>query len=119
MNTSEMTWHDDGHALILQLNKTELKILLTVCPHKEKDNSPCRHPDANCMVEWFITRFGFECNVGVSDPLPELSIAWSFVGDMHREIEAGQVWIIPKNDEAFSAWLISQKSDEPEEETIS
>lgn len=116
MNTAEMVWHDDEHRLVLQINKSELKILSIVCPHKDKDDSPCRHPDAECMIEWFISRYGFDCNVGVCEPQPELEIAWAFVGDMHREIESGQIWIIPKNDEAFAAWLISQKSDDQPEE---
>lgn len=112
MNTSEMIWHDDGHSLALQINKSELKILQVVCPHKDTENKPCSHPDAECLVDWFVMRYGLECNVGVCEPLPSLEVAWSFVGDMHREIEAGQAWIIPKNDEAFAAWLISQQSPE-------
>lgn len=118
MNTAEMIWHDDNHRLVLQIIKSELKILLTICPHKDEETAPCRHPDAACIVEWFISRYGFDCNVGVCSPMPELEIAWSFVGDMHREIEAGQVWIIPKNDEAFAAWLISQKPEEPQDGII-
>lgn len=108
----EMVWHDDGHRLILQINKSELKVLSTICPNLDKDDSSCKHPDAKCMVEWFISRYALDCNVGVCSPLPELDIAWAFIGDMHREIEAGQVWVIPKNDEAFAAWLISQTPNE-------
>ena len=107
-----MIWHDDDHRLLLQINKSELKILSVVCPNREKEKSDCRHPDAECMVEWFVSRYGLDCNVGVCEPLPELDIAWAFVGDTYREIEAGQIWIIPKNDEAFAAWLISQKLED-------
>lgn len=108
---NEIVWHDDQHKIILQLNRSELKILSVICPNKDKDDSPCRHPDAPCVVEWFLLRYGFECNVGVCQPMPELTVAWGFVGEKHREIESGQVWIIPTNDEAFAAWLISQRSD--------
>jgi hypothetical protein len=114
MNTSEMVWHDDGHSIVLQISKSELKILAINCPHKESESSPCSHPDSPCVVEWFVSRYGFDCNVGVCAPEPVLDVAWSYIGDRHREIEAGQVWIIPKNDEAFAAWLISQKTDEQE-----
>ena len=106
-----MIWHDDGHVVVLQINKSELKILQTVCPHKGEKEKPCNHPDTECVVDWFISRFGLDCNVGVCEPFPRLEVAWAFVGDKHREIESGQVWIIPKNDEAFAAWLISQKSE--------
>lgn len=107
-----MTWHDDGHRLVLQLNRSELKILSTVCPNRDNESAACRHPDSQCVVDWFISRYGLDCNVGVCQPTPELNIAWAFIGDTHREIEAGQVWIIPKNDEAFAAWLISQTAQE-------
>ena len=111
MNPSEMIWHDDGNSVVLQINKSEVKILAVVCPHKDNDSAPCSHPDAKCVVDWFVSRYGLDCNVGVCEPQPVLNVAWSYVGDLHREIDAGQVWIIPKNDEAFAAWLISQTTD--------
>ena len=111
MNPSEMIWHDDGHAVFLQINKSEIKILTVTCPHEEKESAPCSHPDAKCVVDWFVSRYGLDCNVGVCEPQPVLNVAWSYVGDLHREIDAGQVLIIPKNDEAFAAWLISQTTD--------
>ena len=111
MLTDTMTWHHDSHKVAVQLNKSELRILEVFCPHKGKDDSPCRHPDAECVVAYFVQRYGFDCNVGVCQPEPEMSFAWTYVGDMHREIESGQVWIIPEKDEAFAAWMITQASE--------
>ena len=107
--TTEMVWHKDGHIVICQLNKSELQILGVVCPHKEKDDAPCRHSDAPCVVEWFMQTYGFECNVGVAKPSSEMEIAWHFIGDNYKDLGSCQVWVIPVADEAFSAWMISQQ----------
>lgn len=103
-----MRWHDDGHTIFLQLNKSEVRVIAVLCPHAFEQHGPCKHPDAVCVVEWFLLRFGLECNVGVCDPAPEIKVAWSYVGDIAKSLDMGQVWVIPISDEAFAAWLITQ-----------
>jgi hypothetical protein len=107
--TDSMMWHDDGHSITLQLQKSDLKILAVNCPHKDAEDKPCSHPDAPCVIEWFLMRYGLECNVGVCAPSGELGISWTFVGSNHQELEACQVWIIPRDDEAFAAWMVTQQ----------
>lgn len=109
MTDESMEWHDDGHVIHFQLNRNELKILQTDCPHTDAEKKPCHHPDAPCVVRYFMERYGLDCNVGVCVPSGELRIAWSYVGESHKEIENGQVWVIPIDDEAFAAWLITQQ----------
>lgn len=103
-----MVWHNDGHALHLRINKDVLEVVSVTCPHKGKDESPCKHEDAPCVVEWFLMTYGMECNVGVSKPSDVLPIAWTFVGEVHRDLGMCQVWVIPTEDEAFSAWMVTQ-----------
>jgi hypothetical protein len=105
---SQMVWHNDGHIIHLQINKSNLEILSVHCPHIESSDAPCRHPEAKCVVKWFVETFGMECNVGVCKPTDELGVAWTFVGESHKELTACQVWIIPTEDEAFSAWMVTQ-----------
>ena len=110
--TDEMTWHKDGHAIHLQLNKSEIRIVGIDCPHKDAESAPCKHPDAKCAVIYFVSRYGLECNVGVCEPQPKLDIAWTMVGGSHNEIDACQIWFIPESDEAFAAWIITQQAPE-------
>lgn len=104
---TQMVWHNDGHIITLQINKANLEIVSVYCPHDDAD-APCRHSDTKCVVIWFVETFGMDCNVGVCKPTDILKVAWTFVGEPHRELTACQVWIIPTDDEAFSAWMVTQ-----------
>lgn len=96
-------WHNDGHVLHLMLNKSQLVIVDIDCPGSKE----CAHERVGCIVEYFVYTYGLECNVGVVKPHPQLRIAWTVNGDTH-DIDACQVWIIPSEDEAFAAWVITQ-----------
>jgi hypothetical protein len=102
----EIVWHNDGHVMHLQLTKANLEIVAVDCP--KKSDSACAHDDTPCVVKWFLDTYGLECNVGVTSPSAEMTIAWSFIGDRHKDLGACQVWVIPTNDEAFSAWMVTQ-----------
>ena len=113
-NDDEMAWHNDGHVLLLSINKSELEVLQTTCPHDD-DDGPC-HSDAGCIVQYFIHRFGLECNIGVCAPEPTLEICWALAGD-RRDPDAAQLWFVPINDDVFYSWMASRKtpqSDDPE-----
>ena len=101
MDSSEMIWHKDGHIMHLQLNKENLLIFDVTCPGGECKNK------VGCIVEWFLRRFGLDCNVGVAAPEENMEIAWCMVGDSEN-LDLCQVWVIPIGDEAFAAWLITQ-----------
>lgn len=103
-----MVWHNDGHAVVLRINKENLEVVSVICPHDGKEERPCGHSDTNCVVRWFLTTYGMECNVGVSKPTDILNVAWTFVGEVHRDLGSCQVWVIPTDDEAFSAWMVTQ-----------
>jgi hypothetical protein len=106
----EIKWHNDGHVVFLQLNKSNLEITAVVCPHIGKEDSPCIHNDVPCVVEYFLQIYGLECNVGVVEPSAIIPVAWAFIGDQHKDLGSCQVWVIPTEDEAFSAWLATQGS---------
>lgn len=107
----EVVWHKDGHVLYLQLNRSELSVTMTLCP-KHEDRS-CAVGKFDCIVEWFLSRYGLECNVGVSEVSSEMEVAWSVHGDTD-DSDLCQVWVIPVQDEAFAAWLDTQVLPEPE-----
>lgn len=102
----EMVWHNDGHSITLQINKSALEITEIHCPHD--GNGECHHHDTPCVVKWFLQNYGLECNVGVVKPSETLVLAWAYVGEKHTELTTTQVWVIPVDDEAFSAWMVTQ-----------
>lgn len=107
--TDEMVWHKDGHSVTLQINKSELKIIGTHCPHSQSETAPCRHEETPCVVKWFLQTFGMECNVGVAAPKETMELAWNLIGTERQELGSCQVWVIPVDDEAFSAWMVTQQ----------
>lgn len=104
--TDDVCWHKDGHTIHVQLNRSETVITHIHCPNGE--TGECHIGKFTCIVSWFLERYGLECNVGICELTPEIEIAWSAVGEDYDDPELCQVWVIPVNDEAFSAWLISQ-----------
>lgn len=106
--TEEMVWHKDGHVIHLQINRNDLVISLIHCPgHEDRE---CKVGKFECIVSHFLETYGLDCNVGTCDCAPSLELAWSAVGDFD-DPELCQVWVIPTNDEAFAAWLITQNGD--------
>lgn len=97
-------WHDDGHVLWLELNKSEVVVTTVMCPHGE--GAPCRHHRIGCVVQHFIHRYGLECNVGVCPAAEQIPVAWALIGgDINtQDIDECQVWVVPTMDDVFSAW---------------
>lgn len=105
VNDSEMLWHNDGHAIYLRINKTELEIIGIDCP--SENSGVCHNDRYGCIVRHFINVYGLECNVGVCPAREKIQICWSFVGESY-DIDSSQVWFVPLDDEAFHAWLSSR-----------
>lgn len=104
----ETVWHRDGHYVYLQINRGDLVIVMTTCPGGE--DRACKIGRFDCTVQWFLDRFGLDCNVGVCDAKPEIELAWSMQGDPF-DPDLCQVWVIPVDDIAFAAWLEGQKAE--------
>ena len=98
-------WHSDGHSIYMVLNRNELEIQVVSCPGHE--GRECQIGKFDCIVDWFLGRYGLDCNVGVCEISSTMEIAWSVQGDTD-DIDTCQVWVIPVADEAFSAWLATQ-----------
>ncbi len=101
----EVVWHNDGHVMYLHLNRSEVTISQVVCPQTE--DRQCKVGKFDCIVTYFLETYGLDCNVGICECSGNLELAWSVVGDTD-DPELCQVWVIPVDDEAFSAWLITQ-----------
>jgi len=98
-------WHSDGHSIYMVLNRNEIEIQVVSCPGHE--GRECQVGKFDCIVDWFLDRFGLDCNVGVCDISSTMEIAWSVQGDT-SDPDLCQVWVIPIADEAFNAWLATQ-----------
>lgn len=100
--TTDMLWHNDDHEISLRINKSELEIVDIRCPHGE--SGACWEDGVGCLVEWYLTRYGMECNAGVCTAAETIKLCWSLVGD-RRNLDAAQIWFMPVSDETFAAWL--------------
>jgi hypothetical protein len=105
-NTQEMVWHNDGHVLHVRINKSELEIVSIDCPSPE--SGECRVEHYGCAVQWFLDRYGFECNAGACPASESIPICWTLSGD-GRELDSAQLWFMPLTDEIFHAWLTSRQ----------
>lgn len=110
MANSEMLWHNDGHKISLQINRSEVEITDIYCPG-ESEESKCHIDGIGCVVTWFLNRYGMECNAGKCAADKELQICWTLIGDK-KNVEAAQVWFMPMADEMFNAWLVSEMRNE-------
>lgn len=105
VNDSEMLWHNDGHHVSLRLNKSDVEITEIYCPSGRVGE--CHHERVGCVVDYFIDRFGLDCNVGVCSMAESIQICWSLVGDPY-DIDSCQLWFVPLNDDVFQAWIESK-----------
>ena len=114
-NNLEMEWHNDGHTIVLRLDKSQLDVTEVTCPSDnggacESDGRSRTSPDGlGCIVQYFIRRFGIECNIGVCPPEETMEICWTILGD-ERDLDAAQLWFVPVNDEVFYAWMSSHQN---------
>lgn len=106
-SAEELRWHEDGHRLLLQLARDELIVSTVLCPNRGDDEPECSSRQTSCVVEYFVNRFGLECNVGVCAPEETLEVAWTLVGD-RDSLDLAQVWIIPTTDDVYSSWRATQ-----------
>lgn len=106
MTAAEMMWHDDGHEIWLELNRSELSVLGVRCPDHSSD-APCR-PRGTCVVEYFVGVYGLEVNVGTCEPAGTIQVAWSLTGDAY-DLDTCQCWVIPVTDDVFAAWATTQR----------
>ena len=106
MTSAEMKWHDDGHEIWLELNRSELSVLGVRCPNHSSD-APCR-PRGTCVVEYFVGVYGLEVNVGTCEPAGTIQVAWSLVGDAY-DLDTCQCWVIPVTDDVFASWATTQR----------
>ena len=105
--SDQMVWHEDGHSLFLELNKSEVVVTAVLCSHAPED--PCRaNRRIGCVVEHFVMRFGLECNVGVCPASDQIPIAWGIAGDI-QDIDMCQVWVVPVADDVYSAWAATMR----------
>lgn len=105
--SEEMVWHKDGHSVSLRINRSDLSIYHIHCPGHE--DRQCNVGKFECVVRHFLETYGLDCNVGTCDASPILELAWSGIGDFD-DPDNCQIWVIPVDDEAFAAWLVTQSS---------
>ena len=103
-----MLWHDDGHSITLRINRSELEVLSITCP--KSDDRKCASEEHDCVVEYYIHRFGMECNAGVCPATENMEICWTSVGSEH-DVDSMQLWFMPINDDVFGAWLNTKKPE--------
>ena len=108
MIETDISWHKDGHIVEFMLDKSNLLVSGFICPDTEGE---CRNKHGLCVVKLFVDMYGMECNVGVASIHRSMEFAWAFMGEMDDPLESSQVWIIPVDDDIFSAWATAQNQN--------
>ena len=103
--SQEMVWHNDGHAIHLRINRSEVDIVSITCPHKE--GGPCTGEHGDCTVSLLIDRYGLDCNAGSCPAAESIGICWTILGDK-RDLDSCQLWFMPVSDETFQAWMVNR-----------
>jgi hypothetical protein len=106
----EQLWHCDGHELLLRINRAELEILAISCPHAEEDEGACKNRKGECAVIAHISRYGMDCNGGVSPAMEHLVLCWTIIGDID-DVDSSQLWFMPTSDDVFQAWIIANNEE--------
>ena len=104
----ELKWNVDGHRLLLNINKTELVVTHSICPHGNSVGSACYHE--SCAVNYFINVYGLETNTGVVGANESVEVAWALSGSPW-DIDLVDFSMIPVADPHFSDWLAEQASE--------
>ena len=107
----ELKWNVDGHRLLLNINKTELVVTHSICPHGNSVGSACYHAGIeSCAVNYFINVYGLETNTGVVGANESVEVAWALSGSPW-DIDLVDFSMIPVADPHFSDWLAEQASE--------
>jgi|TARA_R110000803_G_scaffold37598_8_gene81063 hypothetical protein len=107
----ELKWNVDGHRLLLNINKTELVVTHSICPHGNSVGSACYHAGIeSCAVNYFINVYGLETNTGVVGASESVEVAWALSGSTW-DIDLVDFSMIPVADPHFSDWLAEQASE--------
>lgn len=106
----ELKWNVDGHRLLLNINKTELVVSSSICPHGNAVEGTCYHAGIeSCAVNYFINMYGLETNTGVVGASESIEVAWALSGSQW-DIDLVEFSMIPVSDPHFSDWLGAQAS---------
>ena len=109
MAETEFNWHDDGHVIHVRLEKDSVSVVSGLCPYGGRKDTPCYHEGINgCVVNYFVSMYGIDVNVGVADAAGTLPISWSYGGNSW-EIDSATCWIIPNNDPNFATWAENER----------
>ena len=102
-----LRWNNDGHRILLNVNKTVIDVSPSICPHGGTADAPCYHSGVDgCLVNYFINTYGLESNHGVVPASESVEIAWSMEGSAW-DIDLVEFLMIPVGDPHFKDWLSS------------
>lgn len=108
----ELEWVEDGHRLVVRIERDSLTIDRVVCPF-ENNTAFCNRRRSGCVVQRFIGVFGSECNVGSCDVGGPLEIAWIGVpGESDLDDEFAGIWVTPVDDIDYRSYKEAQKAEE-------
>lgn len=112
----ELEWHNDGHRVIVLIDRSNVVVNLEYCPNGGKPNTACWHKEVDgCLVKYFVQMYGLEINEGMAPASLFRDISWTFIEGY--DLYTSQAFIIPNEDELFSEWVESQMKEYNDTET--
>ncbi len=113
----ELVWHNDGHQVLILVDREDVAISLQYCPHNGKEGGDCWSEEiGGCVVRYFVDIYGFACNLGMAPASEFKEISWAL--RRGRDIDTSEVRIMPTADEEFSTWMEEQMEGIDPEGTV-
>lgn len=105
-NTDDLTWLEDGHKLTFRLERDSVFIFQVHCPY-DGMISLCNKGRDTCVIDTFVSAYGFEINVGSVNIDGDIEIAWAPVlGGCDIDDQLSQLWFVPVEDPEFKAYKL-------------
>lgn len=112
----EYEWIEDGHRVIVAWEHDSFTIKRVECPF-DGSNAYCNRRRERCVVQRFLGVFGAECNIGSTEVLGPIEIAWIGIpGESDLDTEFAGIWIIPMDDSNYKSIKMLGSGIEDDEE---
>lgn len=102
----------DGHIVHFLWERDSVRIFRVDCPNDDATGI-CNRRRSYCVVDRFISVYGYELNMGTTPLDGPIEVAWVPVyGESDLDQEFASVWLMPVKDPEFKATYLPSEDDD-------